>query len=64
MNLYRCYFLDAMYHVRAEEDFEADAPAPAIKRALAMLRERPHHHSIELWQGARKVYPDNLAPPN
>ena len=62
MASYRCYFLDTADHIRAAEVIEADALDGAVDRALALLRERPHHHAVELWDGARKVYP-NDAPP-
>jgi hypothetical protein len=57
MDIFRCYFLDAQDHISAREDIEADTLAAAIDRALAMLKSRPHHRSIEIWQGARRVYP-------
>jgi hypothetical protein len=49
-----------MYWTRAaclRNAHEADTLAEATDRALAMLRSRPHHHSIEIWQGARRLYP-------
>ena len=54
---YRCYFLDAADHIQAATDIEAEALSEAIDRGLAMLRERPQSRSIEMWQGAQKVYP-------
>jgi hypothetical protein len=57
MQTYRFYFLDQNDRINADESFEADAPADAIDRALAMLCARPHHRAVEVWQGARRLYP-------
>jgi hypothetical protein len=57
MQMYRCCFLDEHERVKASENIEADAPTDAIDRALAMLFARPHHRAIEVWQGARLLYP-------
>jgi hypothetical protein len=57
MPSYRCYFLDEQGHVRAAEDIDADALSEAIERALAMLKERDHHRSVEVWDGANRLYP-------
>jgi hypothetical protein len=61
MKAYRCHFLDRDNQLRSTEEVEAEGLAEAIDRSLTMLRLRPHHHAIELWQGARLVYP-SLAP--
>ena len=53
---YRCYFLSADNHIKAAEDIEADVPDDAVEQALRMLRQRPHHHSVELWEGTKRVY--------
>ena len=57
MDAYRCYFLDRDNQVRSAEDIEAEGLLEAIDRSLTMLKLRPHHHAIEVWQGARVVYP-------
>lgn len=57
MALYRCHFLDRNDQMQAAEDIETEGLAEAIGRALAMLDHRPQHQSVEIWQGARKVYP-------
>jgi hypothetical protein len=57
MSAYRCYFLDGQDHITAVENIQADALGVAIEQALAMLKARPHHHAIEIWQDTRKVYP-------
>jgi hypothetical protein len=60
---FRCYFLDADERIRAAQDIEADAASAAVARVLEMLKERPHHRSVEVWQGARRVYPPRGEPP-
>ena len=57
MPSYRCYFLNDEDHIQAYESIEADAVREAIDRARAMLRTRPQHRKVELWQGARRLYP-------
>jgi hypothetical protein len=63
MVAYRCYFLDRDNRIRATEDLEAEGVVEAIDRSLTMLQLRPHHHAIELWQGARMVYPPHASRP-
>jgi hypothetical protein len=36
---------------------EAARLSEAINDALAMLKARPHHRKIELWERSRRVYP-------
>lgn len=57
MPSYRCYFLDGKNHIAAVEEIEAEAVTDAIDKALAMLRQRPHHRGIEVWDRAIKLYP-------
>src|SRR5690242_8849391 len=56
MPLYRCYFLDRQDHIQAAENIEAERLDIAVDCALAMLRARPQHNSVEVWQGALRVY--------
>ncbi len=58
MSRYRCYFIDGTDHiVGPPEIIDAGTPDEALERALDILRERPWHHTIELWEGAKRVYP-------
>jgi hypothetical protein len=57
MSDYRCYFLGDDDHIKAAEDIDADELGAAIDRARVMLKERPHHRAIELWDGTKRVYP-------
>ena len=57
MDIYRCYFLDAQDHIRAVENIEAPALAHAKEQGFAILQGHPLWQSIEIWQGASKLYP-------
>ena len=57
MHIFRCYFLDDADRIKAFELIEAGRLSEAINDALAMLKARPHHRKIELWEGSRRVYP-------
>jgi hypothetical protein len=57
MHIYRCYFLSEDDHVQSFEVIEVASLNEAIDRALAMLKARPQHRSVELWDGSRRVYP-------
>ena len=59
MHIYRCFFLDEDDHIKAAEIIEANAVSEAIDKACAMLRERPQHQAVEIWEGARKLYRAN-----
>jgi hypothetical protein len=56
MTGYRCYFLSDQDRIQSAENLEAARLDEAIDRALAMLGQRPHHHSIELWQDGLRLY--------
>jgi hypothetical protein len=56
MHIYRCFFLSDGDHIKAVEIIEADAVSEAIDKAQIMLRERPQHRTVEIWEGARKLY--------
>ncbi len=56
MHIYRCFFLNEGDHIKAAEIIEADAVGEAIDKALVMLRERPQHRCVEIWEGGRRLY--------
>ena len=56
MQIYRCYFLDSEQRITAAEDLEAEAFSEVIDRALASLKARPQHRSVEVWLGGRRLY--------
>jgi hypothetical protein len=57
MPSYHCYFLDEDEHIKAREDIEAEKLRDAMEQALLMLKARPQHSKVELWEGARRVFP-------
>lgn len=57
MHIYRCYFLNADDHIEAFEVIEVASLSEGIDRAQAMLKARPQHRSVELWDGSRRIYP-------
>ena len=62
MQEFRCYFLDQMDRIAAAEDIKAPAVDSAVSLGLALLMQRRQMQladiqEIEIWQGARKVYP-------
>jgi hypothetical protein len=56
MKAYRCYFLNEQDRIESAEDVDADGLDEAIDKALLLLRRRPHLHTIEIWQGALRLY--------
>lgn len=57
MHIFRCYFLDEDDHIQSFEVIEAARLSDAIANAQAMLKARPQHRKVELWDGSRRVYP-------
>jgi len=57
MHIYRCYFLNADDQIQAFEVVEVTSLSEGINLAVAMLKARPQHRSVELWDGSRRVYP-------
>ena len=57
MHIFRCYFVDEGDHIQTIEEIEASGLGDAIDRAQAMLKARPQHHGVGLWEGAKRVYP-------
>ncbi len=55
MRSYRCYFLDKDGRISALEVVECDSDDEARQMALQMLRQRPHHFAVEVWDQARRI---------
>ena len=65
MHIYRCFFLNESDHIKAAEVIEADAIGEVIDKVLVMLRERPQHRTVEIWEGGRRLYrADDQARPD
>ena len=56
MPTFRCYFLDDKDHIQNAEVIDAEALDEAIEKGLILLR-RSRHQSLEMWEGATKVFP-------
>lgn len=56
MRAYRCFFLDEADHIKAAEIIEVEEIEDAVDRARIMLRERPQHRTVEIWEGARMLH--------
>jgi hypothetical protein len=58
MPSYRCYFLAAGERLAGPpEIIECNVPADAIRKAEAMLLIQPQYEGIEVWDGAKRVFP-------
>jgi len=60
MPTHRCYFLNYDDHIEAAEDIDADRLDEAVQRGLSMLAARPQQHSIEVWEGALRLFASGI----
>jgi len=51
---YRCYFMSGE-HIQAVQNFECADDAEVILKAGALLKSKPEHPGIEIWEGKRLV---------
>jgi hypothetical protein len=63
MPIYRCYFLDRQERIRAAENIETERLDQAVELAQAMLKERPQHRSVEVWEGTLRAYASRESEP-
>lgn len=56
MHVYRCFFLNGDGHIKAAEIIEAELVEDVIDKARVMLRARPQHQTVEIWEGGRRLY--------
>ena len=61
MTTYRCYFLDPNGHIEAAETIDAKSLDAAIEHAVAIFEQRSKHYSVEIWQGALRLYASHEA---
>ena len=54
--LYRFCFLDAQDRRGASEEMELNSLIDAMARAHMLLKQRPHHQTVEVWLGNRCAY--------
>lgn len=57
MARYRCYFVDKNGHIRAAENIEAENLDDAVIEGRRLQAERGEALSLEVWQGAARLFP-------
>lgn len=57
MRSYRCYFLNQTNRIAGVEIIEAEADEDALIGAARLLGGQPRYRAIEVWDGARRVFP-------
>lgn len=60
MRAYRCYFLDHAGGIEKAEIVESDSDEGALLAAVNLLDRQSACAAIEVWRGARKVFPKAL----
>jgi hypothetical protein len=55
MHGYRCYILDAEDHIVQAYNIQCGTDAEALSTAGGLLARDPYHHSVEVWEAARRV---------
>ena len=54
---YRCFFLNRAGRIEKAEIIQAETDEGALSVALRLVEAQWHYESIEVWEGARKVFP-------
>jgi hypothetical protein len=57
MEAYRCYFLNRSNAITWCELIECNGDNEAQQLALEILRARPQHTAVEVWDHAGRVFP-------
>ena len=57
MRGYRCFFLNIAGRIEKAEIVQAETDEDALAVALRLVEAQSHYESIEMWEGARKVFP-------
>ena len=57
MRGYRCFFLNRAGRIEKAEIVRAEADEDALAAALRLIERQWDYASIEVWEGARKVFP-------
>jgi hypothetical protein len=52
---YRCYILDAEYHIVQAHELDCETDAQAKETAGHLLAQDPYHQAAEVWSAARRV---------
>jgi hypothetical protein len=56
MTIYRCYFCNEIGSITDWKALDCDSDAEAQRRAMELLAEHSHHHSIEVWDLGRRTF--------
>jgi hypothetical protein len=56
MTAYRCYFLDGRGKISDWKIIESSDDGSAQEMAVAKFHELSHHHAVEMWHLARRVF--------
>jgi hypothetical protein len=54
---YRCFFLNRAGRIEKAEIVQAETDEGALAAALRLVERQSDYKSIEVWEGARKVFP-------
>jgi hypothetical protein len=58
---YRCFFLNRAGRIEKAEIVQAESDEDALAAALSLIERQSNYANVELWQGARKVFPQGRA---
>ena len=61
MRGYRCFFLNRAGHIEKAEIVQAEADEAALAAALSLIERQSDYANVEVWEGARKVFPHGRA---
>ena len=61
MRGYRCFFLALSGRIEKAEIVEADTDEDALAAALTLVERQFKYANVEVWEGARKVFPHGRA---
>ena len=59
MRGYRCFLLNRAGRIEAAEVVEAKTDDDALAAALRLIEQQSHYATVEVWEGARKVFPQS-----
>lgn len=62
MQRYRCYLMSGE-HIQAVQTYECADDAEVILKAGTLLKSKPEHPAIEIWEGKRLVARFTKGPP-
>jgi hypothetical protein len=60
MTAYRCFFLNRAGRIEKAEVVAAESDDDALLATLKLLERQSRYAAIEVWEGARKVFPQAM----